>query len=190
MGLVPKSARLPPHIGIAAGELPKASPTRPASAMGSAWKAATPKWLLLATEAKATPFASRAAIASRTASAQASKARPPPASTRQAPPRSRTTRGHRRTRGAPVLHVAAVLRDARGPVGGDAVELRGHECRRRGGGHGGRGARALERAAHEVLQGGGGEAFGHAGDGRAPVAQHLDHEDGREHPDADGVEAR
>ena len=37
IGLVPKSARLPPHMGIAAGELPKASPTSPASAIGSAW---------------------------------------------------------------------------------------------------------------------------------------------------------
>ena len=34
-GLVPKSARLPPHAGMAAGELPIASPTSPASATSS-----------------------------------------------------------------------------------------------------------------------------------------------------------
>jgi hypothetical protein len=35
IGLVPKSARLPPHAGIAAGELPIARPTIPAAATGS-----------------------------------------------------------------------------------------------------------------------------------------------------------
>ena len=34
MGLVPKSGRLPPAAGIAAGELPNASPTMPALATG------------------------------------------------------------------------------------------------------------------------------------------------------------
>ena len=34
-GLVPNSARVPPQAGIAAGELPKPSPTRPASAIAS-----------------------------------------------------------------------------------------------------------------------------------------------------------
>ena len=43
MGLVPKSARLPPAAGIAAGELPNASPTMRASATGARCQAATPK---------------------------------------------------------------------------------------------------------------------------------------------------
>ena len=54
-GFVPKSARLPPHAGIAAGELPNARPARVASAIGSRWYAATPKWLLLVTATYAAP---------------------------------------------------------------------------------------------------------------------------------------
>ncbi len=43
IGFVPKSARLPPAAGIAAGELPMAKPTIAAAATGARWSAATPK---------------------------------------------------------------------------------------------------------------------------------------------------
>jgi hypothetical protein len=68
---VPKSARLPPQAGIAAGELENANPTCPTPAIASTWYAATPKWLLLAMPTKDTPYCFERSIASRTAMAQA-----------------------------------------------------------------------------------------------------------------------
>jgi hypothetical protein len=43
IGLVPNNARVPPHAGLAEGELPKARPTMPWAPTGSMCHAAAPK---------------------------------------------------------------------------------------------------------------------------------------------------
>src|SRR6185503_17237314 len=55
-GLVPKRAFLPPHAGIAAGELVKAKPAMPASATGRRWMPSTPTCALLRMPAKPMPL--------------------------------------------------------------------------------------------------------------------------------------
>jgi hypothetical protein len=56
IGSVPKSGLLPPQGGIAAGELVKAKPTRPASATGSRWMPSTPTCALFRMPLKPMPF--------------------------------------------------------------------------------------------------------------------------------------
>ncbi len=70
-GLVPSSGRRPPGTGMAAGELVKASATKPCRARASAGSPIAPEWWLLVTPRKATPWSRARRAASATARSSA-----------------------------------------------------------------------------------------------------------------------